>query len=302
MFYRDREDFLAGMVPYVMSAVELGQPALVAIGPENTEALRGELGPDAAAEVDFADMRTLGRNPARIIPFWRQFLDEHGEAEEACGIGEPIWPERTAAELDECQRHERLLNVAFGRGKPWSLLCPYDTTRLPDDVLEEAVGCHPFLSEGGTAAPNLDCRKDDHRSGAFGGELAARPAGAASMRFTRDSLREVRAFVDARARAAGMSAERASDLVVSASELVANSVAHGGGSGTIAVWSESGREVVIEVLDAGVIDEPLVGRRRPDPAQHGGRGLWIANLLCDLVQIRSGPQGAAVRARLRTAQ
>ena len=29
------------------------------------------------------------------------------------GIGEPIWAERSAAELVECQRHESLLNLAF---------------------------------------------------------------------------------------------------------------------------------------------------------------------------------------------
>jgi two-component sensor histidine kinase len=29
--------------------------------------------------------------------------------------------------------------------------------------------------------------------------------------------------------------------------------------------------------------------------RHGGRGLWMVNQLCDLVQLRSFPDGAAVR-------
>jgi hypothetical protein len=41
--------------------------------------------------------------------------------------------------------------------------------------------------------------------------------------------------------------------------------------------------------------EPLVGRVRPTPDAQSGRGVWIANQLCDLVQIRSGRSGTVVR-------
>ena len=34
------------------------------------------------------------------------------------------------------------------------------------------------------------------------------------------------------------------------------------------------------------------GRMAPTPA---ARGLWLANRLCDLVQVRSGEQGTVVR-------
>jgi anti-sigma regulatory factor (Ser/Thr protein kinase) len=52
---------------------------------------------------------------------------------------------------------------------------------------------------------------------------------------------------------------------------------------------------VVEVEDEGLIEEPLVGRIRPDHTQLSGRGLWLANQLCDLVQIRSGMHGTTVR-------
>ena len=48
------------------------------------------------------------------------------------------------------------------------------------------------------------------------------------------------------------------------------------------------------VRDNGHIDDPLVGRERPRPEQERGRGLWLANQLCDLVQVRSGPDGFSV--------
>jgi anti-sigma regulatory factor (Ser/Thr protein kinase) len=39
----------------------------------------------------------------------------------------------------------------------------------------------------------------------------------------------------------------------------------------------------------------LAGRIRPGPDQSSGFGLWLANQLCDLVQVRSLPSGTVVR-------
>jgi hypothetical protein len=77
---------------------------------------------------------------------------------------------------------------------------------------------------------------------------------------------------------------------------------HGGGSGTLRLWSrEAG--LVCEVQDAGVITDPLVGRRRPGADTEGGAGLWIANRACDLLRIRSAPQtGTAVRMEIDMAE
>ena len=54
-----------------------------------------------------------------------------------------------------------------------------------------------------------------------------------------------------------------------------------------------------EVSDSGCIDQPLAGRERPNPADTTGRGLWLANQLCNLVQIRSSPDGTTVRLHMR---
>jgi anti-sigma regulatory factor (Ser/Thr protein kinase) len=37
----------------------------------------------------------------------------------------------------------------------------------------------------------------------------------------------------------------------------------------------------------------------PDGEQEGGRGLWLINQLCDLVQLRSSPEGTSVRMSMR---
>ena len=43
------------------------------------------------------------------------------------------------------------------------------------------------------------------------------------------------------------------------------------------------------------IDDPLAGRQRPPAESANGRGLWLANQLCDLTQLRSGEDGTVLR-------
>jgi anti-sigma regulatory factor (Ser/Thr protein kinase) len=295
MFYDSAERFLAGTVPFVLGALEAEEPVLVAVGAEKIELLKGELGADAE-RVRFADMEALGRNPARIIPAWRRFVDEHVTAGgQARGIGEPIWPGRSAVEIDECQRHESLLNVAFGGEPAWSLLCPYDAASLEDEVLEAAAHCHPYLAADGDSQANGDCRELGSSSDPFSGRFEPGPASAREAHFDRDGLHALRVLVAEEAAAVGLSHERTTDLVLAASELAANSVRHGGGRGTSRLWLEPGT-IVVEVADGGGrVAPPLVGRVQPTPTQVGGRGLWMANQVCDLVRIRSGERGTAVR-------
>jgi anti-sigma regulatory factor (Ser/Thr protein kinase) len=193
-----------------------------------------------------------------------------------------------------CQRHEALLNLAFAPGSSWSLLCPYDAGSLGDEIIEKVASSHPHLCQEGRREksavfdPEPDC---------FAGELPPPAATPETLAFGLEELGEVRRRVTAAAEAAGMDAMAIADLVTATSELAANSVMHGGGSGTLRLWHEEGR-LLAEVEDRGRIEEPLVGRLRPDISQEGGRGLWLANQLCDLVQIRSGDAGTTVRLHL----
>ena len=96
----------------------------------------------------------------------------------------------------------------------------------------------------------------------------------------------------------GLAREPARDFVTAVNEIATNSVRHGGGSGRLRLWSEE-RTLVCEVADRGTIGDPLVGRRLPDPHREGGFGHWIANQLCDLVQVRSSARGTVVRLHAR---
>lgn len=289
LVYSDPDQFLAATVPFLFAALEAGAAAMVAVNERNTELLRGELGADAPA-VEFVAMEELGRNPARIIPFWRAYVDEQ-EGRPVHGIGEPLWPGRHAAEIDECQRHESLLDRAFSPGPSWSLLCPYDGAALPDEVLGAVAHSHRSVAHDGAREASSDYLGE---ADCFAGELSPHPLGAEVLAYDRSALAAVRRHVDRAAKRAGVAAAETGDLVTAASELAANSVAHGGGTGTLRTWRERDC-LLVEFEDRGRINEPLAGRRRPTPTQKGGRGLWLANQLCDLVQIRSGELGTTVR-------
>jgi anti-sigma regulatory factor (Ser/Thr protein kinase) len=138
------------------------------------------------------------------------------------------------------------------------------------------------------------------RSGNLRASLPFPPLRASRTEFGLDDLHDLRAQVAAAATAVGLAPDRVSDLVAASSELAANSVLHGGGRGLATIWGDHGAAFV-EVADAGRIVDPAVGTRLPDPAVEHGRGLYIANRLCDEVSIDSGESGTRVRLRIGSA-
>ena len=299
LFYAGLDEFLAGTVPFLREGLDGDEAMLVAVPEPRLRALRSELDGDAD-RVTFLDMGRIGRNPAHIIPAWSEFLrDNGGGTVPVRGIGEPIWAGRSPAELVECQRHESLLNIAFAHSGVWRLLCPYDTTGLASDVLEEAECSHPWVSRAIGGRDNSPrCRALELMAEPFDAPLPPAPTGAETLRFEFGDIGAARNLVAAFARAAGLPKARVADFVLAAHELVSNSVRHGGGTGTVRVW-HGDQTLVCEVTDNGRIEQPLVGRQLPSDDSLCGRGLWMANQLCDLVQIRTFVTGNVVRLHMQ---
>ncbi len=297
-----RDGFVRSVSPLLRRALDAGSPVLVAVRPELIDPLREDLGDDAG-RVQFRNMRELAGNPARIIPEWESFLDgqeAHGSrgalgvGEPALGIGEPVWPGRRAVEIEECAIHEQLLDHAFSGRASWSLVCPYDLDGLEDEVIETAQRSHAFAYADGVSSANSRFVEGTGRP-ALSGTLPPPACGPVyTMDFREADLARVRRFVAACAERGHLGEDARGDLVLAVSELAANSVQYGGGGGRCRVWSE-GDMMLCEVSDSGHITSPLVGRVRPTPEQIGGRGLWVVNQLCELVQIRSGEDGTVVR-------
>lgn len=301
LFYRGEEGFLRGTLPFVTEGLAAGEPVLVAVNRERARQLVDALGSNAK-RVRFLEMRDLGRNPARVIPAWREFLAEHApEGNPMRGIGELVRRGRSAAELEECERHEALLNEVFAYGPTWRLLCPYDLDAIAPEVLQAARTTHPALMHEGVSRRSNAYKPLHLGLGPFNGVLPSPPVGCEELSFTAHGLGEVRSLVAQRGAAAGLAESVREDLVLAVNELVTNSVQYGGGGGSLRVWRDEG-ELVCEVRDRGFIEDPLVGRLPPPVDQYGGRGLWLVNHLCDLVQIRSSPSGTVVRVRMRVAE
>ena len=111
-------------------------------------------------------------------------------------------------------------------------------------------------------------------------------------------LAAARALAHVRAIACGLTEDRAADVEVVVTELLSNSVEHGGGTGTVRLWGSDG-EFVCEVHDDGTLADPLAGRHPATPDQPRGRGLLLVNYLADLVRLHTGDHGTTFRAYLR---
>ena len=297
--YRGPDEFLRGMLQFIRDGIEAGEPVFVVLNAEKIARLREALGEDAG-RVLFADMAEVGANPARIIAAWQAFVDEHGVGGQAIrGIGEPIWAGRSDPELAECHRHEELLNLAFADTPAFRILCPYDVSALEPSVVEEAERTHPFTSDVESFRESGRYRGLEAISAPFAEPLQDPPASAAELAFDADSLGEMRELVTDRAEEAGLGRETTDALVLAVNEIATNSIRHGGGSGLIRSWDD-GSFLLFQVEDGGRIDAPLAGRRQPVLDEPGGRGLWLANHLCDLVQVRTFANGNVVRIHMAT--
>lgn len=295
LMYAGRDEFVAACSAFLREGIAADEPAMVMVGPEKIELLRRALGDDAAS-VRFVDMTRAGRNPAWIIPAWREFADAH-PGRRMRGIGEPIWAGRSTDELVECQRHESLLNYAFADAAGFRLLCPYDTEALGPDVVHEARCSHPVVAAA-EAEGASDCYRGTEASAAPVADPLPEPETVVhGLAFSAATIDAARRAVDRHATRAGLPDTRRSDLILAINELVTNSVRHGGGHGRLRLW-EQNDAVVCEVRDRGRIEEPLAGRLRPRASQDGGYGLWLAHQVCDLVQVRTLPTGGVVRVHM----
>lgn len=293
LFYRDDETFLAGVLPYVREGIAAGEAVVVAEPAGRRALLRNALGVEAGA-VRWLDVTETGANPARLIGACTSHLAEAAASGRTLrGVGESAWPGRQDVEYAECRLHELLLATAFDDGPPWRLLCPYDQVHLPRDVRTGALRSHPFVATPTGRRPSTAFARDG-AAAEFGTPLPPPSDGVLRGTYGADDLRPTRRTVGSFARSCGLSPAQCEALELAAAELATNSVRHGGGSGSLAMW-RTDDAAVVEFSDSGQLPGPLLGRTPPAVDRYGGRGLYLVNQLCDLVQVRSGSWGTTVR-------
>jgi anti-sigma regulatory factor (Ser/Thr protein kinase) len=295
-FYDSDDAYLGAMIPYINDGLDQGEAVLIAVPASRMTLLQAHLKPPSNPLLSLTPMEALGKNPAWIIPKLRDFVEMHGTSgTSARVISEPIWFGRSLDEIEECARHESLVNLAFAEYIGLRGLCPYDARTLDSAVLREAEFSHPHLTQGGARTrtdgvlPKLASQLDS--------PLRPVPDQAEQHTFDAGSVASIRRRFGVLAATAGFPSARVDDFVVAVSEAMTNSVCHAGGSGEAVIWQEESR-MVCEIRDRGQISDPLAGRTRPPLALLGGRGLWLMHQLCDLVQIRIVPNGQIIRLHL----
>lgn len=280
--YSGAGGFVAAASAWADEAVAAGCVPVLFADTERIAEVRDALGSRATA-VTAIDRSVTGRNPARVIPTLQNVLDLHDA--EVRVFGEPLRPEDSSAVRTEVSLYELMLQLPAFRRWNCHLSCAYDTE------------IDPGLVADFTAAHREHADPSDAVDRARATPLPPRPITSEELGVDRTTLSALRGFIEGRATKAGLDDERVDDLVYAVNEVVTNSICHGEGRARVSFWTE-GAAVACEVRDRGWIRDPLAGRVAPDPNRVNGRGLWLVNQLCDLVQLRSSPAGTTVRLRI----
>jgi anti-sigma regulatory factor (Ser/Thr protein kinase) len=174
----------------------------------------------------------------------------------------------------------------------------FDTTRLPDQVLESVARTHPTVVAGRTRTANP--RFVDPAE-----YLRRLPEPPEPLQGTRPRL-AVDAVADPVALRHAVATELAAvrgprevveDFLLAVDEMTSNAFRHGGPPVGLRLWTSAER-VVCTVSDSGPgLTDPFAGYgpAHGEDLSRGGMGLWLARQLCDHVDIRTGPDGVTVR-------
>jgi anti-sigma regulatory factor (Ser/Thr protein kinase) len=283
---------------FVREGIDSGDRVLVMLNETKVETLRKMLGRDESS-VQFVTADDMNANPALLIPLWQTFADSSKAGGRCRGVTEPVRAGMQDRVLKETQLHESLLNVAFEETSDFMLLCMYDVSNLDSDALRAAHSSHLYV--GNDSGPRvISDSYNDAKSSDFPwhDDLSAAPPNARHVSVSEQSLGLARDALVEFAQGFGMNESAAADCALAGHEVMANSIRHGDGEAELSFWRES-ETMVCEVKDHGNFEDPLAGRTRPGEKERRGRGLWMVNQLCDLVQIRTVPGGTAVRFYMR---
>jgi anti-sigma regulatory factor (Ser/Thr protein kinase) len=297
LYGSDRELLdLAG--PFLQEGLDAGEPTVVSFAPHNAAVFRDAFGPDAGIRyVPSADQYA---RPASAIATYRRLFAELVDegADQIRVIGDVPHP-GTGSSWQPWLRYEVAADQAYAAFPVWGI-CPYDLRTTPEEVLDDVLATHPHRLGADGHGDNPTGTDSATR---MGPRLRARPARhpmqsqppqVVLRQPTPPTTRTVAIDV---ARSAGLTDDRADEVVVVSSELVTNACLHGTPPVTLEMWAETGR-VLVAVTDAGPgPTDVLAGLVGPDhTAPAGGRGLWITQQLATEVTLDYQPDGFTIRA------
>jgi transcriptional regulator with XRE-family HTH domain len=157
--YKSDDEFQAATMPFLAQGIERSEPVLAVTTPSHTALLRDSLDVNAG-DVEFADSVAWLTSPNEALDRYRTFAKQKFEAGATWIriLGEPIWAGRSDAEIIAWTRFESMFNLAFA-SMPISVVCPYDTRALSEEVVANAHRTHPVVAHGTEAIENPGYRE-----------------------------------------------------------------------------------------------------------------------------------------------
>ena len=305
LLYDSTEQLVAVAAPFLRTALDEGDAAVIATRPDTAAALCEALDGDPRLQVLDRQAVYRPRTPEAIKRFRRLAEDcTAAGARRVRVLGEADYG-RTARDWLEWERYESVINEALDGWHLWGV-CAFDTQQLPDPVLESAGRTHSRLvsADGRVPSPSYTDPAAFLRSLPVLDEPLERTA-------PRLSAADVSDFIGLRhtvaTELAGLRADPdlVEDFLLAVDEMASNAVRHGLPPVSLRLWTAVDR-IVCTISDAGPgWDDAFAGYgpAHGDDLSLGGMGLWLARQLCDHVDISGGehhPGDGTVSVRLTT--
>ena len=294
-FYGSDAEFAALAVPFIEEGVAAGEPVVVAYDDRKGDLVRSSLADPSA--VEFIGGTSQYATPARTIAAYQRLFESHV----ANGAGQiritGELPRRgTGERFEGWDRYESAVNTVWQDFPVWGL-CLYDTTTMPQAMLDVAERAHPrIVSPSGQHRPSdryqqvpaftgLPVPPDPLEATAPMVELTDRPAADVQDALERIGRRRLTDLTLA-------------DLIFSVLEAASNALLHGRPPVTVRIWTAPDR-VVVTVHDTGRGPaDPLAGlvpSSRGTP--NAGLGLWMVHQLNIDTALLHTDDGFTVRLR-----
>lgn len=284
---RTPDDMIGGVAAFAREDVEAGERTMVLAAPRRLARVRRELGRDAP--VRWVPNHLAGARPGIAFDDVRRFLAARAGGGRLRVAVDWDLGARTASERRAFMRWEAAA-TALLRHRRVTVLCCHDAA--DPAVAAAARATHPEVWSDGTWStparyrpPRLHLREC----------ASPRPPPGEPMPLGDPwDLGAVRERIVAAGAAAGVAPPVVADFAIAANEIAANALWHARGPRDARVGVTDGA-LVCEVRDGGPGLEPLLAHVPPLAGHGGGRGLWIAHQLADVVQVIPAGDGTRVR-------
>lgn len=290
--HRGRRRLLAAAADFVRGGLEADELVMVCAPDDILERLSRE----TATAVVQPTLLDNGRSPSRSVAQWITFADRcHATGQPARLLISPAYGHRPIAVRDQEQFADALVNVGVRADTNLWVRCAFDSDHLDADRTSEVEACHPLVERDGAYEGSAGYAGLAHVRHLFAERLVDPAGPARTFVLSRHSeLAAARATIREETGKTKLSTEEAEAVVLAVHEAALNALNHGGGTCHLCVWRTAAR-LVCEVRSSHRLRDPMAGHRLASVEDDHGRGLWLANQLCDLVEIRSGRWGTTVR-------